>query len=102
VRHPDFEKQQQIQLEQAAKIRNFKGTEEYILLINTFLALKSVAADQRKVMMRSQTTREMCLYYTGYEDGMQMCMDGIDKIVANGEAILSVKEQMSPYQDQEK
>lgn len=92
MKNPSFEEYKEIILSQARKIQAFKGTETYEIVFNTFMALKKASADERKKIMKAQTTRENCLYLTGFEDGIQQCLDGLDKIVSDGEEIIAAKE----------
>lgn len=94
-----FEEKQNIILAQARRIESFKQTDEYALLLNTFLILKKTASDEAMKAMRMQATRERSIYFQGYEHGMQMCIDGIDKIVADGDAVRSAREKVAQYQE---
>lgn len=99
MKKPTFEEQQSAVIAQAIKIKGLRQTDEFAILMNTFNALKKIASDERIRVMRAQTTREMCLYMTGFEDGIQRCVDSIDKIVVDGEMAVELKEQMASLQE---
>lgn len=88
----DLRVQEDIQIQQGAMMENFKGTPEYALIKNTFLALKYNYTKQRQSSLRKEASRENCLYFTGIEDGVELCMEEIDKIIANAVEIKAARE----------
>lgn len=79
-------------IHQARMIKDFKNTEVWKLIENTFLVMKKNFMRDRQKSMKLQSAREMTLYFSGKEDCISEIFDELDKIVANGEAILEAKE----------
>lgn len=99
MRKPNFEEQQNIEIRQARRMKIYKESEEFQLFYNTFMVMKKIATDERMRAMKLNSTRENCLYYTGYEDGITKCLDAIDQIVINGELIQDARDEMEQAQE---
>lgn len=93
------ERIEEIQIFQARMINQFKQTETWDLIKNILNALKKKNGDERRNKMRTQASRETCLYYTGVEDGIDMVFEEIDKVEYLAEMIRKKKEVISQYQE---
>ena len=94
-----LEQQKQAQLAQAVMMSRFKTTAEYQLMKNTFEIMGLQWKKERMKLMKTQSQREVCLYYTGREDAVIDLLESIDKIIADGEAIRQANEMMAQYQE---
>ena len=89
---------EEAQLAQSIMMANFKKTPEYQLLRNTFEVLKLIWSKERLRVMKLQSTRDMCLYFTGKEDAVQELLESIDKIISDGEDLRRTRELVSQYE----
>ena len=92
-------RQEEAQLSQAVMMRRFKESQEFELLNNVFAVKKLLWSQERQIVMKTQSTREMCLYYTGKEDAATELLLEVDKIISDGEAITKAKEVLAQYED---
>lgn len=79
-------------MHQAVIMAAFKTSEVYELLLNILKAKRYVYFKDRQKAMKTQSQREMCLYYTGKEDGINELLEAIDKTIADGEEIRDTNE----------
>lgn len=93
--------QQEAQLAQARMMRRFKESAEFALLNNTFLVEQRKAKEEFMRKMRLQSTRENCLYYSGLDHGVEICLQAVDKIIADGDAIEATKKLVAQYGEAE-
>ena len=89
------QEKQNIQISQARKLLMFQQTEESQLLENSYMALKKMASLDRQKAMKTQATIQHCLYYSGKEDGIQACIEVVNQIIAEGEGIEKMRDQIN-------
>ena len=87
-----MQRQEVAQVAQRNMMLAFKQTQEYQLIRNTFEVLRFLWSKDRLKAMKTQSMRETCLYYSGKEDAVQELLESIDKIIADGDAIIKKNE----------
>ena len=93
------QQQEQAILQQGIMMSAFKQTQEYQLLRNTFEVMALTWKQERLKSMKTQSSREMCLYFTGKEDAVIDLLLAIDKIIIDGESLRSTKERLAQYEE---
>lgn len=87
-----LEDRQNFQVQQGHMIMAFKLTPEYQLIKNTFEATAYAHKKERQRVMKSVPSRELTFYHDGFSDGIDWCLEALDRIVIDAEEIKESKE----------
>ena len=80
-------KQEEALIYQRNMMAQFKMTETFSFLKNLLEMKKYGFSKDRQKSMRTASSRDMVLYFTGKEDAMNEVFEAIDQVIADGDEI---------------